>query len=203
MPIFERGAAGDIFLNEVALDYNFIPKLIPFRELQQRQIASCIKPLLNNMNGRNAFIFGPTGVGKTLACKHLLNELEETTEDIIPIYVNCWQRNTTYKIMLAICDILGYKFVQNKKTEELFDIIKGIINKKRAVFVFDEIDKSEEFDFIYSIVEEIYKKSIIIITNYKEFLNELDEMSFRIIETGRVIKAKTRPIVIITSNKRH
>jgi len=84
------------------LDYNFIPKLIPFRELQQRQIASCIKPLLNNMNGRNAFIFGPTGVGKTLACKHLLNELEETTEDIIPIYVNCWQRNTTYKIMLAI-----------------------------------------------------------------------------------------------------
>lgn len=33
-----------------------------------------------------------------------------------------------------------------------------------------------------------------------DLLNELDEMSFRIIETGRVIKAKTRPIVIITSN---
>ncbi len=33
-----------------------------------------------------------------------------------------------------------------------------------------------------------------------DLLNELDEMSFRIIETGREIKAKTRPIVIITSN---
>lgn len=176
MSIFKDAVGkNSIFLNEIALDYNFIPKLIPFRELQQRRIASCIKPLFNKMNGRNAFIFGPTGVGKTVACKRILEELEETTEDIIPIYINCWQKNTSYKVILDICDVLGYKFTQNKKTEELFDIVKGIINKKSVAFVFDEIDKADEFDFLYSILEGIYKKTIILITNYKEFINELDE----------------------------
>ncbi len=165
----------NVFLNEIALDYNFIPKLIPYRERQQSQIASCIKPLFNKMNGRNALIFGQTGVGKTVACRHILEELEETTDDVIPIYINCWQKNTSYKIILEMCDILGYKFTQNKKTEELFDIVKGIINRKSAVFVFDEVDKAEEFDFLYSILGEIYKRVIILITNYREFINELDD----------------------------
>ncbi|HLD86560.1 MAG TPA: hypothetical protein VJB12_00695, partial [Candidatus Nanoarchaeia archaeon] len=41
--------------------------------------------------------------------------------------------------------------------------------------VFDEIDKVEDFDFLYNIIEEVYKKSIILVTNYKEWITSLDE----------------------------
>ena len=52
---------------------------------------------------------------------------------------------------------------------------------EQVVLLIDEIDKAElEFP--------------------NDLLNELDEMSFYIPETGETIKAKTRPIVIITSN---
>ena len=164
-----------LFKNEVALDYSFIPKLIPYREPQQRYIASCIKPLFNQRNGKNVFIYGQPGVGKTVACRHIFKELEEETDDVIPIYINCWQKNTTFKIVIEICDALGYKFTHNKKTEELFNIIKSFLNKKSVVFAFDEIDKVEDLDFLYSILEEIYRKTILLITNYKTWLNDLDE----------------------------
>ncbi len=176
MGIFRNmlGGSESLFLNELALDYTFVPKLIPYRESQQHYIASRIKPLLENRNGRNTIIHGPPGVGKTVACMHVLKELEEETDEVIPIYINCWQKNTTYKVVLEICSILGYKFTQNKRTEELFEVIKNILNKKSAVFVFDEIDKAEEFDFIYTILEEIFRKSIFLITNYKTFIDEID-----------------------------
>ena len=169
------GSSETLFKNDVALDYSFHPKLVPYREKEQRFIAGCIKPLFQQKNGKNVFIFGQPGVGKTVACKHILAELEEETEEIAPIYINCWQRNTTYKIVVEICDVMGFKFVQNKKTEELFRWIKQNLNKKSVVFVLDEIDKLEDFDFLYMILEEIYRKTIILITNYKDWLLDLDD----------------------------
>ncbi len=164
-----------IFKNAIALDYDYIPKLVPFREIHQRHMAACIKPLFHERSGRNLFIHGPPGIGKTVACRHVLKELEEQYEEIEPIYINCWEKNSSFKIMMDICEKLGYKFTHNKKTDELFRIVKEILNKKSAVFMFDEIDKAEEYDFLYWILEQIYKKSIFLITNYREWLLNLDE----------------------------
>ena len=74
-----------------------------------------------------------------------------------------------------MCDQLGYKFTHNKKTDELFGVVKNIVNKKAAVFVFDEADKVEDTDFLYFILEEIYKKTIILITNHKELVLNFDD----------------------------
>ncbi len=165
-----------LFRNEVALDFNFVPKLLPYREKQQHYIANCIKPLFQERNGKNLLIHGSPGIGKTAAIKWIFRDLEEETDEIIAIYINCWQRNTTYKILVEICSQLGYKFTQNKKSDELLRIITNMLNKKQGVvFAFDEIDKAEDYDFLYSILEEIYKKTILLITNYKIWLNDLDE----------------------------
>ncbi|MBW2965359.1 AAA family ATPase, partial [Candidatus Woesearchaeota archaeon] len=153
----------------------FLPKLLPYRESEQRHFATCIQPLLQNRNGRNLFVFGAPGIGKTAAMKFVFRDLEEETDDVLPVYVNCWQKNTTFKILCDICDQLGYKFTHNKRTEELFDVVKNIVNKKCAVFAFDEIDKVEDYDFLYTIIEEIFKKSVFLITNHKDWLAELDQ----------------------------
>ena len=153
------GSQGEtLFRNIDALDFEFVPKMLPYRENQQQYVATCIKPLLQGRNGKNLFIFGAPGIGKTAAIRWVMRDLEEHTDDVIPIYINCWQKNTTYKIIIEMCEILGYKFTQNKKTEELLKIVKNILNKTAVVFAFDEIDKVEDFDFLYSILEEIFKK---------------------------------------------
>ena len=164
-----------LFRDTVVLDYDFQPKIMQYRENEQMRFATAIKPLLQGHNGRNVFVYGAPGIGKTTACKHVLRELEEETDDIITIYINCWKENTTYKIFHKICEDLGYKFILNKKTTELFSLIQAKLNKKSAVFVFDEIDKLEEMDFLYTLLEDIYRKSIFLITNYRDSYSELDE----------------------------
>ena len=164
-----------LFRDTIFLSYDFQPKIIPFRENEQMRFATAIRPLLQGHNGRNLFVYGPPGVGKTTSCKHVLRELEEETTEVMPIYINCWKENTTFKIFYKMCEDLGYKFIQNKKTSELFALIKENLNKNSAVFIFDEIDKLEDFDFLYSILEDIYRKSIILITNYRDSYSELDE----------------------------
>ncbi|MBU0471713.1 MAG: AAA family ATPase, partial [Nanoarchaeota archaeon] len=134
-----------------------------------------IKPLLSGKNGKNIFIYGAPGIGKTAAMRFVVNELEEETDEVVPIYINCWQKNTTFKIVADICEQLGYRLTHNKRTEELFQVVKNMLNKKSAVFAFDEVDKLEEVDFLYAILEEIYKKSILLITNEKDWLDGLDD----------------------------
>jgi|TARA_B100001964_G_C14232168_1_gene600573 cell division control protein 6 len=177
MALFKDMLSSDesLFKNELALDYSFLPKILPHREKQQRYMATIIKPLMSEKNGKNLFVYGAPGIGKTAAMRFVLNELEEETDDVIPIYINCWQKNTTFKIIADICEQLGYRLTHNKRTEELFAIAKNMLNKKAAVFAFDEVDKLEEVNFLYDILEEIYKKSILLITNDREWLDNLDD----------------------------
>ena len=164
-----------LFKDEMALDYSYLPKLMPFREQEQKKVAFAIKPLLEERNGKNLFIFGAPGIGKTAAIKHILRDLENETDEVIPVYINCWKFNTTFQILQEMCYWLDYKFTQNKNTDELLKIVKNVLNKKSAVLIFDEVDKLNDVDFLYMISEEITRKTIILITNYKSWLIELDE----------------------------
>ncbi len=164
-----------LFMNEMELDYDYVPRIIKFRETQQQHIATCIKPLFQDRNGSHLLISGSPGIGKTVAVKKVFEDLEQETTNIIPIYVNCWKKDTFYKIILHICEKIGYKWVHNKKSDELFREVCKILNKKKVVFCFDEIDKLEEQSILYQILEDVYKKTIILITNEKDWLVKLDQ----------------------------
>ena len=164
-----------IFLNDVALDFNFIPPILLHRTNQQSYIGNSIKLLEQGRNGRNLFIFGSPGIGKTLATKYVLRQVEENSNEILPLYINCWKHNTTHKILLEICGLINYKFTADKPTNELMNDIKPLLNKHPVVICLDEIDKIESDDVLYFILEDLYKKTLILITNEKSWLNDLDK----------------------------
>ncbi len=164
-----------LFRNELALDPEFMPKQLPFRENENQVIALRIKPLFQKRNGSNLLIFGPPGVGKTVAVRKVIEELETATEEILPLYINCWQHNSSYKVVLEICRLLGYARTMNKNTNELFEIVLQMLNKSSVVLVFDEIDRASDLDFLYVLLEKVYRKTLILITNYKDTLLSVDE----------------------------
>ncbi|MBI3036682.1 AAA family ATPase [Candidatus Woesearchaeota archaeon] len=168
------GSGESLFKNPMGLDYDYQPKLVKYREVEMRQVAAAMRPLFQKRSGRNVFVFGPSGVGKTAAVRNLLLELEQETDEIMPFYINCWKNDTTFKMLLEMCSVINYKFTQNKRGDELFEIVKKDINKKAAVFVFDEVDKIDDVDFLYNVVEEVFNKSIILITNHKDWIADLD-----------------------------
>lgn len=178
MSLFDNilGNNESLFTDELALDYEYLPRLLPYREDQQHYIASCIKPLLQGRNGKNLLITGQPGIGKTAATRFVLRELEEQglDDNIYLIYINCWKKETPHKAALEICSLIGYKYTQDKSTDQLLKETARIINKKAAVFVFDEIDKMQEFSLLYNLLDEINKKTILLITNEQSFISSLD-----------------------------
>ena len=163
-----------LFRDEIALDFDYIPYPMKYRENEQQYIARCIKPLLEGREGKNLLIFGRQGIGKTLSMKHVIDELNKETDDIITLLINCWKKDTFHKIMMDICEQIGYKWGFNKKTDEVFKEVSKILNKRKVVFCFDEIDKLKDEQVLYSILEDIGKKSIFLITNEKNFLSKID-----------------------------
>ncbi|MBS3164305.1 AAA family ATPase [Candidatus Woesearchaeota archaeon] len=169
------GANESLFRNAVALDFDFVPKLVPYREGEQFHIAGCIKPLFSQRSGRNLLIHGPPGVGKSVASRHVLRELQEKADDIFPLYVNCWQKNTSFKVALELCEQLGYRLTHNKNTDDLLAVVMEKLNKGGAVLVLDEVDKLQDQDFLYVLLERLYRKVIVLISNYQEWGASLDE----------------------------
>ena len=163
-----------LFLDTLALDLEYVPQIVPYRENQQKYIAECIKPLFSNRNGRNLFIHGLSGIGKTVAVKHIFNELNKETDDITTIYINCWKKDTEYKILKDICEQINFKFITNKSSDELFEDVKKLLNRTSVVICFDEIDKIQSNEIIYSFLEDILRKTIIFISNDNKWLLDLD-----------------------------
>lgn len=159
------------------LEHDYLPKLLPYRDNQQMYISDCIKPLLQGRNGKCLLITGAPGIGKTAATKYVLRELDEKGLDdqVIPIYINVWKKNTTHKVILDICDQIGFKFTHNRTSDDLLREITRIINKKTTAIVLDEADKIEDQQIYYMLSEELAKKTLILITNEKRWLAEIDQ----------------------------
>ena len=47
------GSSETLFKNELALDFSFQPKVLPYREKEQRFVVNCIKPLFSEKSGKN------------------------------------------------------------------------------------------------------------------------------------------------------
>ena len=133
---------------------------------------------------RPIIVKGEPGTGKTM--------LAHEVADAIGAKIITWHIKSTTKAQQGLYE---YDAVTRLRDSQLGDekvkdiknyISKGKLwnafeNDKRPVLLIDEIDKADiEFP--------------------NDLLLELDKMEFFVYETGETIKAKNRPIVIITSN---
>ena len=133
---------------------------------------------------RPLLVKGEPGTGKT--------ELARQIAENLGVDIFEWNIKSTTRAQQGLYE---YDAVSRLRDSQLGDakiknisnyIRKGKIwetfeNKQKCVLLIDEIDKADiEFP--------------------NDLLQELDRMDFYVYETGQTIKAKTRPIIIITSN---
>lgn len=137
---------------------------------------------------RPLLVRGEPGTGKTLLAEHIAHSRN------VPIYK--WHIKSTSQakdglyFYDAVARLNDSRFADEETRQKVHNIEnyihlgalgKAFENPNLSVVLIDEIDKADiEFP--------------------NDLLLELDEMEFTIQETGRKIKAQTRPFVVITSN---
>jgi cell division control protein 6 len=173
--IFEaEKKTGRIIKNEDALNFEYVPKQLPHREGQVEEIASSIKPMLGGAKGTNLFITGAPGIGKTASLKWVLRELGEHTDEVIPLYVNCWSNRTKFFIFQDMANHLKLSFTAGKSADHLLQQIEYKLKGKSAIFVFDEIDKVEDNDFLYQILEKFPRSTVFLASNMSDYTINMD-----------------------------
>ncbi len=149
-----------VIKDERVFELDYLPEKILFRESEINEIVDVIK------THSNLFIYGPPGVGKTITVKYVIKDLEDA------FYVNCWVNNTKYLIASELASQAGLKFTEGKSADHLIIMLKRAVKPK--VFIFDEIDRAKDLNFLYKFVELFPSTSIILISNSLNTLNRID-----------------------------
>jgi cell division control protein 6 len=155
-----------IFLNKAVLSPHYVPKELPHREREVREITKIIAPVLRNEKPDNMFIYGKTGTGKTCVVKYVLGKLDEFVNDqkknvnnavVKSIYMNCKIRNSKYQVLLNTLEdeALNSSPLKNTPLEDrtdntltgidpanLYDRLYKVVEKNSLslILVLDEID---------------------------------------------------------------
>src|SRR6056297_864594 len=82
----------------------FVPSEIRHRHAEIEAIAAALDPLMRGERGHHAFLFGPSGAGKTCIARYTLQDLQRELIDLRTQYVNCWRHHSEFRFLSQLCD---------------------------------------------------------------------------------------------------
>lgn len=134
-----------LFKDESIFTPTYLPDQYNHRDSQLKSLSMALKPGLRGMNPLNTLLYGPPGTGKTTAVKYVFKELAETTNKLIPIYINCEDNNTPFSIFSRIHGAV-YGFSPPDTGKPLDSVKEKVFKKlskeqKSVVVALDEIDQ--------------------------------------------------------------
>ncbi|ASI13388.1 Orc1/Cdc6 family replication initiation protein [Candidatus Mancarchaeum acidiphilum] len=180
-------AESKIFQNREVLSPHYIPKKLIFREKEINDIEKAIAPSLKGEKGRNLFIYGKTGTGKTTCTKYVINEISTLPNIKTKIsYINCRIYNSRYRVLNKIVsDHLPNYAKRGFGTVDLYEKLINWMEEDTKVLVIalDEIDMVKDLDDLIYTLTRINSDirfggvSIIGISNNVSFKDDLDPRS--------------------------
>ena len=118
-------------------EFNYTPETIHYRDIQLRQLAGALSPALQGARPINANLRGPPGTGKTTCVRRIFNELEETTSRVVPVFVNCENVNTAFRVFSAVFErLFGHQPpLSGIPIQRLTDPIAAELIQRKAVLI--------------------------------------------------------------------
>ncbi len=176
-----------IFHNREVFSPHFVPHKLVFREKEINNIERAIAPALKGERGRNLFIYGKTGTGKTSCVNYVIDEIKNIPNTRAKIsYVNCRIYNSRFRVLNKIIgDHLPTYAKRGYGAVDLYERMRNWIEEDSKIFVvvLDEIDMVKDLDDLIYTLTRINSDvkaggvAMIGISNKISFKEELDPRS--------------------------
>ena len=173
-----------VFKDERFLYPEFVPERLPFRDSEIDSLVFALNPVTKGAKPQNIFVCGPTGVGKTVAVKFVLKQLEEFSDRAKASYFNCFEFNSRHSILSGIANLLGAAVPRRGiATDETYTKLIELLKKATftPIAVLDEADqlpREELSSLLYDLlrVTEQQKNHIcvVLVSNDEGFTASLD-----------------------------
>ncbi len=176
-----------IFLSREALSPHYTPKKLVFREKEINSIERAVAPSLKGDRGRNLFIYGKTGTGKTSCVNYVIEEIKQIPNTKARIsYINCRIYNSRFKVLAKVTsDHLPTYAKRGYGAVDLYERLRNWVEEDSKIFVavLDELDMVKDLDDLIYTLTRINSDikaggvSMIGISNRVSFKEDLDPRS--------------------------
>ncbi|WP_317988552.1 orc1/cdc6 family replication initiation protein [Haloprofundus salilacus] len=153
-----------------ALRPEYLPQELYHREGQITQLSSVLRPITHGDVGEDAFIFGPSGVGKTTTAKFVLRQLEREALGIRWGYVNCMSDSSKSAVLHALARHAGRAAdlrIEGTPASMFIDRLRELDGQ--FVAVLDEVDVLEDLTTLLAL-NDLPNVTMILITVYEDDL---------------------------------
>lgn len=177
-----------IFANRDVLKDRYLPDEIVGREDEKNQLNSALRPVFRGTGSPdNAFISGPTGVGKTALARNAMDQIQmERDYDVHVVWLNCKSIPGETTLMLEIANEFretgnklatrGYNY--NQARDLLFEELDEA-SADTVLIVLDELDTVDIQDQLLYHLPRAHEHGIetevglISISNEPDFINDI------------------------------
>ncbi len=180
-------AESKIFAKREVLSPHFTPQKLLYREREINNIEKALAPSLKGERGRNLFIYGKTGTGKTSCTRHVIEELRAIPNTTAKIcFINCRIYNSRFRVLnKIISDHMPTYAKRGYGAVDLYEKLTTWIEEdsKILVVVLDEVDLVKDLDDLIYTLTRINSDikaggvTLIGISNKVSFKDELDPRS--------------------------
>jgi orc1/cdc6 family replication initiation protein len=171
------------------LQADFVPQEVVHRDPEANQLSNALEPITRDEPAETAFLFGPSGTGKTCLAKFIVERLRREVIDIEHQYVNCWQNYTRFRTIYRILEGIGQTLDihrQSTPKDELLERLRQYDGPPYVV-VLDEVDQLEDMDVLYDLYTLPNISMVLIANREEELFARIDErLSSRLMNTTRI-----------------
>ncbi|WP_162991650.1 Cdc6/Cdc18 family protein [Halostella salina] len=144
--------------------------LVVHRADELTQITNALAPALDGRTPPNLFLFGPSGVGKTMAARIAVRELKQEA-DIGDAYVNCWETYERTGLQYSVATQLLHGAAIHRQSTPRSEWLTTVREKvdHPCLVILDEVDQLEDKRVLYDL-QELPAVSLVCIANQAEGL---------------------------------
>lgn len=153
-----------IFKNIEAFNPDYVPENYLHREAQMESLAICLRPALRGGRPINTVVLGSPATGKTTAINKIFGMVENTSDKVVCVYVNCQLHTTRFNIFSQIYNkifghmppetgvpfsriygsIMKHLQSENKSMVVALDDVSYLFHSKNANKIFYDILRAHE-----------------------------------------------------------